>query len=182
MYSLEIWEEKRDSSSGNNEQNRDRQSRFPFTLPPTGYSVQDRALFGGRDPDYISPLASGDSESEGDRRNAPQVEPAPVPGPFGDLVRQNVVPASLGILAIPTLSVRVSLKNPLLPRITTVQNSLGRRDKVFFVDVREVFRFRNLPRVCANCRRQQDDDDDDDRYLNPAPGRRRCFRLSCLRR
>ncbi|GFV24113.1 hypothetical protein TNCV_3533892, partial [Trichonephila clavipes] len=165
-------EEKRDSSSGNNEQNRDRQSRFPFTLPPTGYSVQDRALFGGRDPDYISPLASGDSESEGDRRNAPQVEPAPVPGPFFDLVRQNVVPVLVRQNVVPAQS-----PPPQRGRFFCI---LCRR--FFFVDVREVFRFRNLPRVCANCRRQQDDDDDDDRYLNPAPGRRRCFRLSCLRR
>ncbi|GFX19424.1 uncharacterized protein TNCV_472761 [Trichonephila clavipes] len=76
-------EEKRDSSSGNDEQNRGRRSPFPFTLPPTGYSVQNRASV-ENDPDNNSSLASGDTELEDDHRDAPQVEPPPFPGPFRD--------------------------------------------------------------------------------------------------
>ncbi|GFY78986.1 hypothetical protein TNIN_362591, partial [Trichonephila inaurata madagascariensis] len=153
-------EDKIPSSAGNISTNRGRRSRFPFSLPPTSYSLQNRVV-GENDPDNISSLSSGDRESQG-RRIAPQVEAAPVPGPFGDFVGQNVVEAQ----APP----------PQRGRFFCI---LCRR--FFFVEVPEGFAFRNMPRICANCRRQEDDDDPD---LNPdlVSRRRRCLRPSSIRR
>ncbi|GFU52631.1 transposable element Tcb1 transposase [Trichonephila clavipes] len=144
-------EEKRDSSSGNDEQNRGRRSPFPFTLPPTGYSVQNRDSV-ENDPDNNSSLASGDTELEDDHRDAPQVEPPPFPGPFR--------------AQAPSSQQRGRFFCILCRRF-------------FFVDVPEGFAFRNMPRICASCRRQQDDDDPD---LNPDLVPRRRLRPSSLRR
>ncbi|GFY75404.1 hypothetical protein TNIN_321681 [Trichonephila inaurata madagascariensis] len=142
------WENKKLSSS-DNEQRRGRQSRFPFTLPPTGSSLQNRVV-GKNDPDNISSLSSGTGN---DHRNAPQVEAAPVPGPFGAQAPASQRGRFFCILC----------------------------RRYFYVDIPEGFAFRNMPRICASCRRLQDDDDPD---LNPdlVPRRRRSLRPSSIRR
>ncbi|GFQ92965.1 hypothetical protein TNCT_556911 [Trichonephila clavata] len=148
------------SESDDIPRNRQRRGRFPHTLPPavagtrTGHLVENRAL-DLDDPDNITSLSSGDRNFDDDQRgeSADEVDPEPLPGPFGDVVEQNVAPG----LAPP----------PQRGRFLCL---LCRR--FFYVDVPEGFAFRNMPRICAACRRQHGDEDPD---LNPdlVPQRRR---------